>query len=163
MNEWSDWLIVVIFAAGIVVLLVVTILNARARLREKRGESVCIFCKALASRISQKPYLFLIPVFFGEFYEDEENYLRTHMKPIGGTEQIPTGMRACYVEVYHCPRCDKRHVVVKDFLRVRGEDYTKRVYRFPYESFRPLLDGWEQDNGGRPFDNRIAAKDKMLG
>lgn len=133
-------IVILIFIAAIVV---AGISIAKERQREKRGVSACIYCKADAPRISQDTYLFLIPIFFGDTYEDAQNYLLSNMKPIGGTEQIPTGMRACYVEVYLCPRCDKKHVAVRDFLRVRGEDHIQRIYRFPYEAFRPLLEGWE--------------------
>lgn len=118
----------------------------RELLRGKRGESTCMYCNAPASKVSRYTYLFLIPVSFGETYEDAEDYLLSHMKPIRGKEQIPSGRRACYVEVYGCPRCDKKHVVVKDFLQVRGEDCTEAVYEFAYEPFRPLLEAWEQRN-----------------
>ena len=142
------YLPVIVLAVVIGAVVVFGILIAKERQREKRGESACIYCKADAPRISQHTYLFLLPVFFGALYEDAQNYLLSNMKPIRGTEQIPTGMRACYVEVYLCPRCDKKHVAVRDFLRVRGEDHIQRIYRFPYEPFRPLMDSWEQNNGG---------------
>lgn len=117
---------------------------ARDLSRTKKGENTCIYCKAAASKVSMYTYLFLIPVSFGETYENAQKYLLSHMKPIGGKEQIPSGMRACYVEVYNCSQCDKKHVVVKDFLQVRGEDYIKGTYEFAYEPFRPLLEAWEQ-------------------
>lgn len=142
-----DYLPAIVIPIVILAVVVAGISIAKERQREKRGVSACIYCKADAPRISQYTYLFLIPVFFGDTYEDAQNYLLSHMKPIRGTEQIPTGMRACYVEVYHCPRCDKKHVAVRDFLRVRGEDHIQRIYRFPYEPFRPLMDSWEQNNG----------------
>lgn len=142
-----DYLPAIVIPIVILALVVAGISIAKERQREKRGVSVCIYCKADAPRISQHTYLFLLPVFFGATYEDAQNYLLSHMKPIRGTEQIPTGMRACYVEVYLCPRCDKKHVAVRDFLRVRGEDHIQRIYRFPYEPFRPLMDSWEQNNG----------------
>lgn len=140
----DDILTIFILAVVLVVGVIVGILTAKERRLSRRGESVCIYCKTAAPRISQNTYLFLIPVFFGDVYQDAEKYLLSHMKPIGSTEQIPTGMRACYVEVYQCPQCGRRHVVVKDFLRVRSEDSIKQIYQFSYESFRPMLDAWEQ-------------------
>lgn len=110
--------------------------------RGKKGESTCVYCKAAASKVSQQPYLFLLPVFFGEQYEDAENYLLSNMVPIMGKEQIPNGRRACYVEVHACSQCDKKQVVITDFLQVRGEDYIKGNYVFSYEKFRPLLEGY---------------------
>lgn len=138
-----DYLPAIVILIFIVAIVVAGISIAKERQREKRGVSACIYCKADAPRFSQHTYLFLLPVFFGATYDDAQNYLLSHMKPIGVAEQIPTGMRACYVAVFLCPRCDKKHVMVRDFLRVRGEDHIQRIYRFPYEPFRPLLDGWD--------------------
>ncbi len=134
----------IIFVIALAVALIWGIFFVRDLGRTKKGESTCIYCKAAAAKISPYTYLFLIPVSFGETYENAEKYLLSHMKPIAGKEKIPTGMRACYVEVYNCSRCDKKHVVVKDFLQVRGEDYIKGTYEFAYEPFRPLLEAWEQ-------------------
>lgn len=122
--------------------LVLAVCFFRDLFRGKNGESTCIYCKAAASKVSQQPYLFLLPVFFGEQYEDAENYLRSHMIPIMGKEQIPSGRRACYVEVHSCSKCDKKQVVITDFLQVRGEDYIKGNYVFAYETFRPLLEAY---------------------
>lgn len=120
--------------------LILAVCFFRDLFRGKNGESTCIYCKAAASKVSQQPFLFLLPVFFGEQYEDAENYLLSHMAPITGKEQIPGGRRACYVEVHSCSQCDKKQVVITDFLQVRGEDYIKGNYIFSYEKFRPLLE-----------------------
>ena len=66
------------------------------------------------------------------------------MTPIMGREQIPSGRRACKVEVHSCSKCSKKQVIIEDFLLVRGEDYLKEYYKFAYEKFRPLLDAWEE-------------------
>lgn len=136
----------IISAAALAAVVVFGISFTKDLFRRKKGESSCIYCKAAASKISRYPYLFLIPVSFGEIYEEPEKYLLSHMRPIAGKEQIPTGMRACYVEVYSCTGCDKKHVAVKDFLQVRGEDHIKVIYEFAYEPFRPLLEAWEELN-----------------
>lgn len=125
MNGWPLCLIIVGCAIGVVLLPIIKISNDRERQRERRGESICIYCKTLAPRFLEKTYLFLIPVFFGDTYENAENFLRTNRKPIMVTEQIPTGMRACFVGIHRCPRCDRQHVLVKDFLRVRNENFIK--------------------------------------
>lgn len=114
----------------------------RDSLRGKRGEATCMYCKAAASKISPHTCLFLLPISFGDVYSDAQSYLRAHMIPIMGKEQIPSGRRACYVDVYSCPRCDKKQITVKDFLQVRGEDYDKGHYVFAYEPFQPLLEAW---------------------
>lgn len=136
----------IICVAALAAVLVFGLFFVRDLFRKKKGESSCIYCKAAAAKISRYPYLFLIPVSFGEIYEEPEKYLLSHMRPIAGKEQIPTGMRACYVEVYSCTGCDKKHVVVKDFLQVRGEDHIKEIHEFAYEPFRPLLEAWEETN-----------------
>ncbi|MCM1182666.1 MAG: hypothetical protein NC337_04740 [Roseburia sp.] len=118
-------------------------------LRGKRGQSTCIKCKAAASKTTRCPYLFLIPVSFGDGYADAENYLRTHMVPISGTWQIPTGQRACRVEVFDCPKCGGRQVEITDFLQVRGKEVHEGCYEYAYEEFRPLLEQWENMNIGQ--------------
>lgn len=136
----------IILLAALAAVVVFGVCFAKDLFWRKKGESSCIYCKAAAAKISRYPYLFLIPVSFGETYEEPEKYFLSHMRPITGKEQIPTGMRACYVEVYNCTGCDKKHVVVKDFLQVRGEDHIKEIYEFAYEPFRPLLEAWEETN-----------------
>lgn len=141
------YLPMIICVAALAAVFVFVVSFIRGQFREKKGESTCIYCKGAASKVSRYPYLFLIPVSFGEIYEEPEKYLLSHMRPIAGREQIPTGMRACYAEVYSCTGCDKKHVVIRDFLLVRGEDYIKNIYEFAYEPFRPLLEAWEENNG----------------
>ncbi len=114
-------------------------------IRGKYGETSCIHCRGKAVKEGYGPCLFLLPLHFGETYEDSEEYLRTHMKPIYSKEQIPTGMRACWLEVYRCERCDKQQVKITDFLDVRGEESIKKTCVFPYETFRPLVEQWRED------------------
>lgn len=127
-------LIVVIWAVALVMDL----------MRGKNGEGTCIHCKGKTVKDGYGPCLFLLPLHFGEMYEDSEEYLRTHMKPIFSKDQIPTGTRACWVEVYRCERCDKRQVKITDFLDVRGEENIKKTCEFPYETFRPLVEQWRE-------------------
>ncbi len=91
--------------------------------------------------------MFLLPISFGDTYDNAEKYLLSHMVPIMGREQIPTGRRACKIEVHLCSKCNKRQVVIEDFLLVRGEDYMKEYYKFSYEKFHPLLERWEEMEG----------------
>ena len=135
--------VVIVLVLGIVAVFWL-VLFIRNFVREKKGQTTCIKCKAAAPKTTQYPYLFLIPVSFGDTYDNAENYLRTHMVPIPGKQQIPTGQRACKVEVFDCPNCGGRQVEITDFLQVRGEDYAKGYYDFAYEEFRPLLEQWEK-------------------
>lgn len=140
------YLPVIIIVIVVVIALVLGAKIVREVFRTMRGEATCIYCKAAAPKSSKREYLFLIPVFFGDQYDDAENYLRSHMKPIMGKDQIPTGQRACKVEIYRCSKCDKELVEITDFLQVRGAEYVKGGYVFAYESFRHLLEGWDNQN-----------------
>lgn len=133
------------FIAIVVVIVIIWVAFAliRGAIREKRGQSTCIKCKAAASKITQYPYLFLLPLSFGDTYSDAENYLRAHMTPIMDRRQIPTGKRACKVDVYECPRCNTRQAEITDFLLVRGADCNEGHYKFSYDSFRSVLEAWE--------------------
>ncbi len=112
--------------------------------RGNYGEAGCIHCRGTAVKEGYGPCLFLLPLHFGETYDNSEEYLRTHLRPIYSKDQIPTGMRACWLEVYRCGRCDKRQVKITDFLEVRGEENVERTHVFDYESFRPLIDQWRE-------------------
>lgn len=140
MSYYIPGIIVLVVLAAVILFLISFIRNY---IQEKNGKTTCSKCKAAAPKISRYPYLFLIPVSFGDVYSDAENYLRTHMMPIMDKRQIPTGQRACKVEVFECPRCNNRQVEITDFLQVRGEECPKSYYNFAYESFRPLLEAWE--------------------
>lgn len=126
---------------------------ARDMFRYSRGGATCMHCQSVASKVTTPAYLFLLPVSFGAKYEDAQNYLLSHMKPILGKEEIPSGRRACHVEVYQCGKCGKKQVQVTDFLQVRGEESLEGTYIFPFEPFQQLLSRWEI-LGGRPRDDR---------
>lgn len=140
----SYYLPVIIIGAVVVAALVFGVYFIREYLRIRKDGSTCIYCKAEAAKDSPRTYLFLLPISFGDTYDNAEKYLLSHMVPIRGREQIPTGRRACKVEVHCCKKCSKRQVVIEDFLLVRGEDYLKEYYKFAYETFRPLLEKWEE-------------------
>lgn len=120
----------------------------RALTADKEGQILCRKCQAPAVKSSYRTFLFLIPASFDQVYEDPEGYLSRNMKPIAGKEQIPTGRRACWLEVFTCTKCDERQVRIRDFLQVRGEEYLKGTYILPYESFRLLTEQWEEMNWG---------------
>lgn len=141
--SFTYYLPYIIFAVVIIAAIIWGADIVRDVLRAKRGEITCISCKAAVPKSSQREYLFLIPVSFSDQYDNPESYLRSHMKPIMGKDQIPTGQRACKAEVYRCPQCGKDQVGIIDFLQVRGEEYTRGSYVFAYESFRTLLEAWE--------------------
>ncbi len=135
----------VIVTAGVVIgALILGGYFIREYVRVRKNGSTCMYCKAEAARALPRTYLFLLPISFGDTYEDAEKYLLSHMVPIMGKEQIPTGRRACKVEVHGCSKCSRRQVIIEDFLLVRGEEYLKEYYKFSYEKFRPLLDTWEE-------------------
>ena len=119
--------------------------------RGNYGEAGCIHCRGTAVKEGYGPCLFLLPLHFGETYDNSEEYLRTHLRPIYSKDQIPTGMRACWLDVYRCRRCDKRQVQITDFLDVRGEENVKKCYNFSYETFRPLVEQWREMSAANSF------------
>jgi len=147
MANLSYYLPILITVVVIGVVLVFGIYFLREYLRIRKNGSTCIYCKAEAAKESPRTYLFLLPISFGDTYDNAEKYLLSHMVPIMGREQIPTGRRACKIEVHLCSKCNKRQVVIEDFLLVRGEDYMKEYYKFSYEKFHPLLERWEEMEG----------------
>lgn len=149
MDNLVYYFLIIIFVIIVVAALVLGPGIVREVLRANRGEITCIYCKAAASKSSQQEYLFLIPISFGNQYGDAENYLRSHMRPIAGKDQIPIGQRACRAEIYRCSQCGKAQVEITDFLQVRGEEYIKKCYVFSYESFRHLLEDCEYQNNYR--------------
>ena len=144
MGSLSYYLPVIIILVVIGAVIVFGISFIREYVRIKKDGSTCMYCKAEAAKALPRTYLFLLPVSFGDTYENAEKYLLTHMTPIMGREQIPSGRRACKVEVHSCSKCSKKQVIIEDFLLVRGEDYLKEYYKFAYEKFRPLLVAWEE-------------------
>ena len=147
MADLSYYLPILIIVIVIGVVLVFGVYFLREYLRIRKNGSTCIYCKAEAAKESPRTYLFLLPISFGDTYDNAEKYLLSHMVPIMGREQIPTGRRAWKIEGHLCSKCNKRQVVIEDFLLVRGEDYMKEYYKFSYEKFHPLLERWEEMEG----------------
>lgn len=112
----SYYLPVIVIGAVIVAAVVFGIYFIREYLRIRKDGSTCIYCNAEAAKDSPRIYLFLLPVSFGDTYDNAEQYLLSHMVPIRERGQIPTGRRACKVEVHSCKKCSKRQVVIEDFL-----------------------------------------------
>lgn len=139
----TEYLPEIIVAVVVIVVLTWVASFVKNLLREKRGQITCIHCKAAAEKVTRYPYLFLLPVTFGNHYSDPEKYLLKNMRPIMSKDQIPTGQRACKVEVFNCSRCNKLLVEITDFLQVRGEEYPKEYHTFDHDPFRPLLESWE--------------------
>ena len=91
-------------------------------------------CKACRIRMEKTgpARLFLLPCWHGDHYQPSaEYYLRNCSGPIAGVEEIPTGRRACRVQLCRCPQCGVRRVMVQDFLQVRGAEY--HIYRRDYD------------------------------
>lgn len=142
--EFTYYLPEIIFGILAVVALVWIVRFVWAICLGKMGQATCIHCKGITQKETGESYLFVIPVHFGDTYGEAEEYLRTHMIPIESKEQIPTGMRACRLDVYRCNKCDKKQVEITDFLNVRGEESVKATYEFSYDTFRPLIEQWKE-------------------
>lgn len=141
--DFTYYLPEIFFGLIVAVALIWGICFAREMFLFSKGKTICIHCKHAASKVSPKKHLFLLPVSFGETYENAEQYLPSHLKPIMGTNHIPTGRRACWVELYSCSKCRKEQVTVTDFLLVRGQEDVKATYILPCEPFLKLIERWE--------------------
>ena len=141
--DFTYYLPEIIFAVILAVALIWGVCFIREMILHSKGKAACVYCRHVTSKISPKKYLFLLPVSFGTKYADAKHYLPTHLRPIMGTDQIPTGKRACWVERYSCNRCGREQVMVTDFLLVRGTEDVKGTYVLPYEPFQKLIERWE--------------------
>ena len=133
----------ILFGVLVAAALIWGILLIRSLYLNSKGKATCRHCKGVASKTSEQPYLFLLPISFGAKYEDAENYLLSHMKPIREKSQIPSGRRACWVTVYCCQKCNRKQVEITDFLQVRGNENLEGTYTFSYEPFEPFIQQWK--------------------
>jgi len=141
--DFTYYLPEIVFAVILAIALIWGVCFIREMVLHSRGKSTCVYCKRTTSKVSPKKYLFLLPLSFGATYGDAEHYLPNHLMPIMGTGQIPTGRRACWVELYSCSQCGRQQVAVTDFLLVRGAEDVKGTYLLPYEPFERLIERWE--------------------
>ena len=133
----------IIFAVLAAAALIWAVCFMREMILLSRGKVTCVHCRHTTPKNSPKKYLVLLPISFGTTYEDAEHYLPSHLQPVMGIDQIPTGRRACWVELYSCGRCGREQVSVTDFLLVRGVEDVKKTYILPSEPFQKLIDRWE--------------------
>lgn len=120
MGELTYYLPEIVFGVFALVAIIWGILFVRDMVRRSGGKATCTHCKGNASKLTSPPYLFLLPISFGTKFDNPESYLRSHMVPILRKDRIPTGRRACHVDVYRCEKCGKKQVIITDFLQVRG-------------------------------------------
>ena len=95
MTALTYYLPQIIFGILAAVVLVWLVFFIRELILRSHGKAVCIHCKKAAEKVSPEPYLFLLPVSFGDKYEDAEQYLPSHMRPIASEqEDVPAGWRS---------------------------------------------------------------------
>ena len=99
MGELTYYLPEIVFGVFALVAIIWGILFVRDMVRRSGGKATCTHCKGNASKLTSPPYLFLLPISFGTKYDNPESYLRSHMVPILRKDRIPTGRRACHVDV----------------------------------------------------------------
>lgn len=112
-----------------------------------RGTAQCPKCRGKMYKDGTEQYLFLLPVFFGDTYENAENFLLHNLKPIASLDDIPSGQRAVRAVIYRCSTCSKKQVDFTDFLLVRGSEDFRGRYFFSYEPFAGLLNEWKMKYG----------------
>lgn len=98
----------------------------------------CKQCKGIMT--SNQQYLALLPIMFDETHEESAVYYQNNTVPIEDEEQIPTGRRACYMNIFQCGSCTNKMVSVIDFLKVRDQYLIKGGDTYPYEEFRTYIE-----------------------
>ncbi len=63
---------------------------------------------------------------------DDVRYYKKALVKVSGKADIPTGMYACRVHKYLCPKCGKKTVSLTVFLPVRDEEMVEQVLRFDH-------------------------------
>lgn len=116
-------------------------------LHTAHGTSQCPDCRGKMYREETVPYLFLLPVFFGDTYENTETFLLRNLTPIASLDDIPSGQRAVRAVIYRCSVCNKKQVEFTDFLLVRGSEDVRGSRQFSYEPFAGLLNDWKLNYG----------------
>lgn len=97
----------------------------------------CRKCKAVCEY--EESFLYLMPGFVGDEHIEEIDYYVRNGVPIEDTNQIPPGRRACYFNVFHCPKCGYRNVSIVDFLNVRDNTLVKGIEECPYSEVEMFL------------------------
>jgi hypothetical protein len=98
----------------------------------------CKQCKGVMT--SNEQYLALLPLRFDESHDESAAYYLNHTTPIESEDEIPTGCRACYINVFRCGSCSNKVISVIDFLKVRDEYLIKGGDTYPYEDFRAYIE-----------------------
>ena len=147
MDELAYYLPEIVFGVFALAAVIWGVLFIRDMIRHSGGKSTCRHCRGKASKLTASQYLFLLPVSFGAKYENPESYLASHMTPILRKDQIPTGRRACHVDIYQCQKCGQKQVMITDFLQVRGSESLEGTYVFDYNTFEPVLKRWDAIGG----------------
>lgn len=83
--------------------------------------------------------IFLIPVWTDHTYEASADFFLARACPLGEEDAIPTGQRACRMEVYQCQQCGARQVRVVDFLLSRDVVLEQAEYVYDYAPFAQML------------------------
>ena len=87
----------------------------------------------------EREHLYLLPISFDEEHEESAEYYLSNAVRIDSGEEIPTGRRACYINVFRCDDCSHREISVVDFLKVREDELPKSAGCYPYEQFEEFL------------------------
>ncbi|MDE5995015.1 MAG: hypothetical protein K2G60_05835 [Oscillospiraceae bacterium] len=98
------------------------------KLKSRLNGDWCKFCSVQMEESRRK--LFAIPSMTVGHYVDHENadYYLKKLVPVSKKADIPTGMYACGIIEYRCPKCGKTVVKVCPFLPVRDAEKNEFVH-----------------------------------
>lgn len=99
----------------------------------------CKKCKCKMKQKQSQEFYYLIPIWLDDEYEVTESFYLNNLQLIQNKQQIPTGQRACKMQIYQCEHCGDKKVCIIDFLNVRGHESERNVVVFEYKPFEGLL------------------------
>ncbi len=108
------------------------------KIRSKFHDDWCSKCYTPMREVNRK--LFMLPMMVGHYVShDKAEYYKKNLVPVEKKADIPTGMYACGVIVYHCSDCSNHVVKLSIFLPVRNQEQYEDAYLFEHGELDDFL------------------------
>lgn len=90
------------------------------------------WCSKCQSEMNvEKKKLYMLPMMVGHYTSHSSpDYYKKNLVPVLKKADIPTGMYACGVISYKCPKCCNRAVKLSIFLPVRDQEKPEDAFLF---------------------------------
>ncbi len=108
------------------------------KLRSKFHDDWCSKCYCPMREVDRK--LFMLPMMVGHYVSHSNPaYYQKNLVPVDCKADIPTGMYACGVIVYHCSDCGNHVVKLSIFLPVRDKEQYDDAFLFEHGELDDFL------------------------